>query len=306
MANSYLTPGCYGKLRFEREYLAQNVSLPSSRGFKQWLHDGRMGAGEAGEGRPQAIQESRSLRFVFGLAGSADVLIGVVRPSADLGGLREFPFSVFAHVPRKACGRRFELMPMAVAPVWDALDDLWDSLSAVATQAAFAHLLAGARVPGPRDLADVEADFQVAQRDSMARLFSPGDGASLAALRRNLPEVLKQLKRNADTVRLELPVGPDLDEAAFDASFWVSLLNRGFLWKRLEPQIFVEQGRTQARRQLLLSFGSLTPADYPWIMGFGPAASAVQRPAHAGREDGDAGSGGEPPTFAELAGTRFP
>lgn len=298
MGSQYLAPGCYGKLRFEREYLDHNVSYPSSRAFKDWMHDGRMGAGES-------IRETRSLRFVFGTPGSVDVLVGVVRPSADLGGLREFPFAVFAHVPRKTCGRRFELVPLAVAPVWDALDDLWDSLSAVATPSAFAGLLAGARVPGPRDPAEVEAEYQVAQRDSAARLFAGGDGASLAALRRNLPEVLKHLKRNAETVRLELPVGTGLDEAAFDASFWVSLLNRGFLWKRLEPQIFLDAGRPGGTRRLLLSFGAMAPGDYGWVMGSGPAASVVQRPAHADRAGADPEGGGEPPTFADLAGARF-
>lgn len=301
----YLVAGCHGKLSFWPEYLDVNVALPVSRAFRTWIRDGRQVAGMGAESLDGRVPpETSRLRFVFAPEGTSDLLAGVIRPSADIGGKRSFPFSVFAHVPRRHWSRSFALLPMALEPVWDALDDIWDSVATVASEPAFREILASARVPGPTAAAVVKTAYDAGQGTAAARVFESGDGASVEALRANLPEMLKMLKASPTDVRLELPASAEQELAAYDAAFWVDLFNRQFFWRRFEPTIFLDGAPRQTDRKVFLLFGDPVPADYPRLMGMANAQSTFQRPAHSssGSATPPAGS---PPTYAELASTRF-
>ena len=305
MSTEYLAPGCYGKLPFWPEYLEVQVVHPSSRELKRWIHEGRHAAG-LGADSPDEIapKEKRRMRFAFGAPGSPEMVAGVIRPSADIGNKREFPFAVFAHFARRAWGRHYAMLPMALEPTWDALDDIWVSLAEVASQAAFREILQTARVPGPRDPSDVRGVYEGGLGRGAAWAAARGDGASVEALRANFAGLLKELKASPDNIRLELPVGADLDDAAFDASFWIDLLNRQFLFRRFEPLVFLDGAPTHADRRAFLVFGPAKPEDYGWVMGLGAAAARVHRPAHAPGSAAPAAPGASP-TYGELAGTRF-
>lgn len=307
MSTEYLAPGCYGKLPFWPEYLEVQVAHPSSRELKRWIHEGRHAAGLGADSSEGSVaKETRRLRFAFGAPGSPEMVAGVVRPSADIGNKREFPFAVFAHFARRSWGRHYAMLPMALEPTWDALDDIWASLAEVASQAAFREILQTARVPGPRDPADVRGAYDAGLGRGAAWASSRADGASVEALRSNFAGLLKELKASPDNVRVEFPVGAALDEAAFDASFWIDLLNRQFLFRRFEPLVFLDGAPVHADRRAYLVFGPAKPEDYAWLMGLGAAASRVLRPAHP-RDAGAAtpAPAGASPTYGELAGTRF-
>jgi len=193
---------------------------------------------------------------------------------------------------------------MALEPVWDALDDMWDALATVASESAFREILASARVPGPTPSDLVKGAYDAGQSRAAERTFDRGDGASVEALRANLPDMLKTLKSSPGAVRLELPASADQESAAYDAAFWVDLINRQFFWKRFEPSVFLEGAPRQPDRKVFLLFGDPAPADYARVMGMDPSQAAFQRPAHSA----GTGSGvpaGSTPTYAELASTRF-
>jgi hypothetical protein len=301
----YLVAGCHGKLSFWPEYLDVNVATPVSRAFRSWIRDGRQAAGmgsEAADGR--VPPETSRLRFVYAPAGSSELLAGVIRPSADIGGKRPFPFTVFAHIPRRHWARSYALLPMAFSPVWDALDDIWDSLSTVASEPAFRELLASARVPGPSPAGIVKSAYDAGLDQAAARIFEQGSGASVEALRANLPEMLKGLKANHTDVRVLLPASTEQESASYDAAFWVDLINRQFFWKRFEPTIFMDGASRQADRRVMLLFGDPAPGDYAQVMGMVNAQGTFQRPAHSA-EGSSAPPTGSAPTYAELASTRF-
>lgn len=300
----YLVAGCHGKLSFWPEYLDVNVALPVSRAFRNWIRDGRQAAGMGSELQDGRVPlETSRLRFVYGPSGMSELLAGVIRPSADIGGKRTFPFTVFAHIPKRHWTRSYALMPMALEPVWDALDDIWDSLATVASEPAFREILASSRVPGPAAAALVKSTYDAGQGQAAARIFDSADGASVDALRANLPEMLQTLKSNPTGVRLELPASADQESASYDATFWVDLINRQFFWKRFEPTIFINGAPRQLDRKIFLLFGDPAPADYPRVMGMANAAETFKRPAHS--PSPTSAPGGSAPTYAELASTRF-
>jgi type VI secretion system (T6SS)-associated protein TagF len=304
MALDYLPAGCFGKLPLDREYLESNVVLGSSKAFRQWILDGRAAAGMSpGVADGTIPPETHKLRALVTVEGSGEVLAAVIRPSADLGG-RIFPFAVFAHVHRRPWSRRFHLLPIAARPTWDALDDLWDALAAVASKSAFAEILAATLIPSPRPPDEVSATYESGQSSRAASLFEREDGTSFAALKVNLPMVLKELKTSS-TSRLDLPASHDTDDAAFDAAFWVDLINRQFLWHRHEPSVFYDTAPTVAAGRLFLAYGNLRDEDYPPVLGLSGTPTRFSRPAH--RPDGKTPPEGAPeaPTYAELASTRF-
>lgn len=301
MSGAYVEPGCYGKLPFWPEYLSENLAGASAREVKRWLHEGRAAAGlSADGGSVEEPNETRSLRFLYGAPGASDLAVGVVRPSADVGGKRRFPFAVLVTLPRRASGRNWELLPMALSPVWDALDDFWDALAAVASRAAFDQVFSSARVPAPAAPGDLKGEFDAAQRESVARIFDRGDGASLPALRVHLPDALREIKKDPGGARLDVPASRPLELAAFEASFWMELVNRQFFWKRLEPQVFLDSGARARDRRIAIVSGRIEPEDYGWILGTGAPGPRVKRPADLPAPAGENPGGEAAPSFADL------
>lgn len=309
MAMQYLPVACFGKLPFWPEYLEADLSFPSSRALKQWFHRGNERAGmESDDGTPKDVRILSHLRFLLSLPGSTELLAGVLRPSHDRGG-RHFPFAVFTHFPRKHYGKHYHLLPLALAPVWEMLDDAWDSLHSATEKGGFDEMLSSLEVRGPAPVAEVRGAYQGLQQDGADRLFRGGDGSSWEALERNLPQVMGRLRKaGADNaVSVGMPASGDLDEAAFDASFWIDLVNRHFFMRRLEPSVFLDEKPGAETRQVLLSYGMISADDYPEMMGIGGGARRVIRPAHT--LDGSESAEPAPPpglSYAEMLKKRFP
>lgn len=281
--NGLLPVGCFGKVPFWREYLEHGVAHPSSRALRGWLHEGKAATSLSGDGEmPEDTAVRNRLRFLMGTPGSAELLVGVLRPSRDGGG-RRYPFATFTHIARKTYGsRHHSLLPLALAPVWDVLDDAWDALAEVETKAAFDDLLAELKVPAPAPPAQVRGAYQGGQQDPARCLAARGDGASLDHLDRNLAEFLAELKRGRGlNAPVLVPVSSDLEEAAFDLTFWLDLINRQFLLKRFEPDLFLESTPRAEDRVGFLKFGPLRTEDFPVLMGLAPDDGLV-RPAHPG------------------------
>jgi type VI secretion system ImpM family protein len=308
MANRYLPVGCFGKLPIWPEYMEAGTSYPAARALKQWLHGGREHAGMEDPNGGRADTSVRAhLRLLIGTPGSTELLVGVLRPSGDQGG-RSFPFSVFSFIPRKLYGKQYQLLPLALSPIWDVLEDAWDSLAGVATKNAFEEMLETLDVPHPAQLNEVKGVYQGRQRESTEPMLTRDDGASLGRTLNNLPGLLNRLRKGSDAEGLlvELPVSREPDGACFDASVWIDLVNRQFLLKRYEPLVFLDAGREAADRRLLLKFGALLPSDYAAIMALRDAGAAVARPAHPHPDEGtEPGSDTPPTTYADLLGRKL-
>lgn len=311
MDRDYLPLGCYGKLPFWPEYLRENVSQPSSKALVSWIHEGRGEAGLSLSGDGEATpppRETARRRLLHGEVGSPEVVAGVVRPSADQGGFRTFPFLVLTHLPRRLYGGSYSLLPLALAPVWDALDDAWEALAAVVSREAFREVISSLRIPPPAPAREVEEAYRARQQEIPGALQGRADGASAEWLAPNMPEVLACIRRGTGPLRLELPVSSDPEAACLDASFWTDLLSVQFRFRKVEPSIFLDHTPGQVDRNVLLAFPPLTPGDYPVVMGCEGPGSVVLRPAHPAQDQAapPAGEGRPEATYAELLARRFP
>jgi len=302
---------CFGKLPFWREYLTGGAVHPTSRALRDWLHRGKeaLGLENGEEGVKDEVFNAR-LRVLIGLPGSKELLAGVIRPSNDAGG-RHFPFAVFTHFPRKLYGKNYSLLPLALVPVWEALGDAWDALAAVASREAFEETLASNEAPGLVPVAEARGDYQGRQGEDAIHVFESDPASSPQALRDNMPEVLTGLPKTSGGggLNLQLPAAPDLEEACFNASLWIDLVNRQFRLRRHEPSVLIDAKVSGSPRRVFLKFGAMEPGDYIDIMG-AEADTNLVRPARASSADAgsEAGSEVRPEerlTYAQLLETRF-
>ncbi len=331
-SESYLPIGCYGKLPCARDFLSWNVSFPTSLAIKNWLHAGNTTLLHAQDAGPDIVEthlgspgvivpaqeretarevirddvrgETARLRVLFGLPGSVELLAAVVRPSTDQNGLRSFPFAVFTHFPRRLYGKRYALLPLGLAGVWDALDDASDNLAGLATRAAFDEFVSAALIPPPAPLAETRAAFERQTTQSARTMFDREDGATYDALVRNLPDFVAALREEKGGLKIQLPVSSDLERSGYDAAVWMALFNHQFLWKRFEPNIFLDEAKAQKSRNVLLAFGPPSGADYALIMGCG--SGEVARPALSSA--GEVAPAGPPVPevpYSELLGRKF-
>ena len=307
MSNSHMPIGGFGKLPCYGDYLKVNVSQPTARAIqdlmlhaKQELAVSDDGSGEGGY-RDVAI-ESR-LRILLGLSGSKELFVGVLWPSRDSGG-RHFPFVVFTYLTRRAYGRNYALLPLALAPVWEALDDTWDSLAEATTREDFKERLETTELPHLAEIKDARGEYQGRMREDVGRIFEGSSGASPVHLAGNVPGLLKELRGGAG-VSVQLPVSGDLAEACFDVSVWIDMVNRQFRLKRFEPNVFLDERPGVSGRWVVLRFGDTRPYDYLEIVGR-PAGGEFMRPAHS-----TDGSGEEDPssskemTYEDLLAVRY-
>lgn len=309
MSEHYLPLGCFGKLPCYGDFLEGNLMYPTSRALKEWVLEGREAVGlESQVVETARPKETSRRRFLYGLPGSMELVAGVIRPSADQGGRRSFPFMVFAHFPRRQYGRYYGLLPLALAPVWDALDDAWDSLANVATKAAFQEVVASTLIPPPAAVGEVRTSYEGLQQEPAEKTLSRHD-SSLDALLRNLPDLFRELRKgsNGEGLRLELPASADPAGACFEASFWIDLLNRQFMWRRFEPGVFLTEGGAEKNAQVLFVFGILHARDYPMLLGCEGAEATVVRPARSQQPHGShLESRDARMTYAEILAHRFP
>jgi len=306
MSNDYLPLGCFGKLPCYEDFLRGSVLFPASRALQDWVLAGREALGLESEAVETARpKETLSRRFLYGPPGAADLVAGVIRPSTDRGGHRSFPFMVYAHFSRRLFGRNYALFPLALAPVWDALDDAWDNLASIATRAAFEEVVGSTLIPVPLRIAEAQATYRTLQDEDARRMFA-GEGVWLECLRQNLPAVLRLLRKGGEGVRLELPVSGSRIAACSDTAFWIDLLNRQFMFRRFEPSAFLEEEQAEKSSRVLFVFGILKATDYPLILGCQGAGGDVSRPARLSEADGrPAVTDDRPTTYSSLLGTRF-
>jgi type VI secretion system ImpM family protein len=280
MTTQYLAAGCFGKLPCYTEYLEENIAYPTSRALKNWIHEGRAEARMVGgAGEAEEAHETLHRRFVYGIPGSVELAVGVIRPSTDQGGHRRFPFMLVTHIPRRHGGKHYSMLPLALEPVWDALDDAWENLASLETHSAFKELLGSTLIPAPPPIDEVRSTYDLLLGESSGRVFSGHEGAGPSALKRNFPEFLRRLGKGGETPALEVPVSGDLAEACADTAFWLEAVNRQTFWKRFEPSMFIEGASQKKNRHVFMVFGIIRPQDYAPILGCGEGGGGIVRPA---------------------------
>lgn len=277
----YLPLACFGKAPCDLEYLEYNVSYASSKKLKSWIRAGfkRARMTPDGEGS-RDFRESHNCGFLLGGADAGEWVAGIIGPSSD-----EYPrenvLALFTHMPRRAYGKSYHLLPMALAPVWHALDDSRNHLLEVMTLDSFEDYLSSTKVPAPSEPARSKTEYKATQREAFHRIFDRSDGANPDSLHANLPQLVAGLRRvkGGGMLAVELPVSRDPADACFDVSFWIDLLNHQFLWHRFQPTVFLPLEPANLNRTVVLVYGELSPELYAPIMGDVTENGLILRPA---------------------------
>lgn len=301
-----LNVGCYGKLPFWPEFLELDATAEVAQAFKDWLHRGLAEARLQLGGAEGDVQFSGGWRLLFAPPGSTELLAGVIRPSADEGYRRSFPFSVFSVFPRRDwSGGDFSLLPLALARTFAALEILWDECAGTQSPSALQAVLHSTAAPSPPPPNLLRPEFQAGLARESARLFTERPEDHPEALARNLPLAVSWIKNKSGDGRLAIaaPVSSVPEEACFDASFWVELLNRQFLMRRFSPSVFLPTYPKGSHSSGLLFVGPIRPEDcLLFLEGAHPSQPL---------ELTDRGPGTGPadpihwPTFADLLHTRY-
>lgn len=301
MALRYLPLACFGKLPFYREYLEANVQHPTTRAFKKWVRAGREEIASEldtlseskGDSSRVVVREKARLRVVMGLPKSSDLMAAVIRGSRDLQG-RSHPFFTAVSFPRRPFIRNYALLPLALASVWEALDDAWDSLAEVGSREIFAELLPSFEVRAPDAVDAAQARYRAGLEQALDDVFDRESSSHLAAALGTLPARIKSLKGAPEGGHvLDLPGPADPRQTPLIAAAYIELVNRHFFWKSLEPAVFWDTGDDAEVRRVFLVYGALRPQIYGWLMGCDAAAAEPSRYAASAA---DAPSG----TLAQL------
>jgi len=277
----YLPLGCFGKAPCDREYLEHNVSFGSTRKLRSWIREGFKLArlAEDGKGRND-YREAGTRGFLIGRPDVDEWIVGVLGPSTD-SEPRENVLTVFTHLSRRTYSKGYFALPIAVASVWNALDDTRRHLLELQTVDDFKEYMRANRVPAPALPAQSQADYKARQKDDVQRVFEREDGARLDRLQSNLRDVVDRIRDKATTsLAVEFPVSRDIDDAAFDAAFWIHLVNAQFTWRKKWPAVFMDLQPGNRDRSVVLAFGDLDPALYgPIMSGNRSAGQDFLRPA---------------------------
>lgn len=103
----------YGKLPSSREFIWRNCDTPSATAFKGWL--------EGAAGILPAIKGVRQVDYVLHRCDGEGRIVGTLWPSTDAGGLRPYPFALFAVDDAAARG-------IALRTVWSKCAELHEGL----------------------------------------------------------------------------------------------------------------------------------------------------------------------------------
>ncbi|MGD8375903.1 MAG: TagF domain-containing protein [Acidobacteriota bacterium] len=288
MGVDYLELGCFGKVPCWEEHWQETLSDPSAHALRQWVSAGREETG---------TEEAGGVRFLFGLPESADLVVGILRPSRDKKS-RSYPFAVLSLFPRRPYRKTYATLPLALVPTWEALSDAWESLAGVADRSSFQEMLESTLVPSPPEPRQTQADYEAMQSEPLGRMLAGPDGGPPRSLPGDLGGLVSRLKAaGAEGLVAEVPVSQDLAAAAFDVAFWIDMVNRRFRFKRHEPAVFIRETVGERGRTALLSFGRLLPRDYAAILGAEGSASDVERLAEG---KANAARGGQDASYGEA------
>jgi hypothetical protein len=111
----------YGKLPIYKDYILWECNVGGAAEFKRWLDESFGLAWEEFEGKGTTLRGPA--RAMLLLPGGRHAVALAIRPSTDEGGLRKFPFCVFAVYPRgEIVGRGVRGAIESLLPVWRSLE----------------------------------------------------------------------------------------------------------------------------------------------------------------------------------------
>lgn len=251
----------YGKLPIYKDFISSGFTEEGSKDFRDWLGNGF-------SRRWSLLEEYKGVEiplhtFLFALPGGKRSVAGALWGSHDEGGLRQFPFTLFAVVPQ---GK-------AVADPFVALSylDVFEERAAHIrrnfrqgrTVSSFYESFRGARIEVP-----VKKPAKIAEGvEKEARGVTLGDFAesllgpsALSDWPRFISRVKASCASSGGAGAVRLPIG-NLLPAELQVQTWLSWLSREGVLEEAAP-VGSLVSRAGGRSQAVLFFRDLRPEDF--------------------------------------------
>lgn len=205
-----LALAAYGKMPLYKDYINLECNDGPAAEYKAWL-DASFGLTfEEFGGRAVAMEGPK--RLLWRLPGGKSFAVATLWPSHDEGGLRKFPISFFAAIPRGA------LQGKSVADGWMLLEQIWAALEAARVEAAamksideFYAAFRGRKIEAVDAGADGDAKVTV---EEWIRALDPAAPESYAGrLTQNLAGLIEACREFADhgaDLAVRLPLSPSI------------------------------------------------------------------------------------------------
>jgi len=260
----------YGKLALSREFLSVGCKEGTARGFSDFLHEMARHASDIPPGHDEPV------RVYIPVDRGRSLVVASLWHSADEGGLRRFPFSLFVVCPAKRAPQRHPGFCTAFAPLHEVHTKAYQRIQTLDGVRAFEQYLHGelAEIDGPA--AEDEAAQQYAANASTYKTTAWA-AAMYGQDARNFLVVLWRFSRlleasrgslanlGRDHVGLRVPlVGSHALETQADA--WLGLASQAGTLS-CAPNIILGRFGPNDTASLCLFFRPLQPSDFALLAG---------------------------------------
>ncbi|MEE8106482.1 MAG: hypothetical protein V3T86_13175 [Planctomycetota bacterium] len=214
----------YGKLPLSREFLLAGRETPLIRRFRDFLHAGaaHFETGHSAEGA--------EVRICMPSSDGKRLLLSVTRASADTGGLRSFPFSVFAVLDDAGRSRVHPGLCTVLGGLYSHLETSFQEARRQTDANGFGHAFDGeSELEPPHPAKDADAEFADAAKSISLSDWSQsliGDAERFKVLLWRVRRIVEGTQRDLSSLlpskcglRLPLAAGIPL-EVQIDA--WLS------------------------------------------------------------------------------------
>jgi type VI secretion system protein ImpM len=248
LAPTVQTPGLYGKIPAQGDFVRANVVDPVSLELSRWLE-----SAQEALYRTSAVLPDVPVCFLFTAPTARNAVVGALLPSRDLVG-RVFPLAVFLPADAAALSRRFAHVPLAFAGFLGEVVRLLRESPTLST-VELTSRLRELPLPGPE-----QWDF--AEGMAQTLLDSPVEGLLASVSNGGGPAYgFRTFLAACATDRTEPPartrVVLECPLAGEGPAPWLELAARALAWRQQPPAFLWTEAAPQ---RLLLSLGAPPPA----------------------------------------------
>lgn len=215
----------YGKLPIYKDYILLGCEPEGASEFKHWL-DVAFGLRIASLGDRNVRPESPK-RLLWMLPGTGQAAVASIWPSSDEGGLRKFPFSFFATVPKSALGAPSipDRLPHLLG-VWQTLESHYGESNSAADIGAFYEQF---RERSMQTVAvDTTGDGGTSLEQWIQAFGAADSGEFAGKLTENISELIasgREYDSGGASLAVRLPLAPGISQS-FQIEMWMAVFQK--------------------------------------------------------------------------------
>ena len=241
----------FGKLPLAGDFIRYKLDSEESRGFAGWVEKGQIlveAVNRSAGVKPPAAAARRRYLFALDQGFGRRMVAGIMHESNDKGGLRRFPFALFASLEAGGYRSRPALMPIVLDEGWRALEEKMVGFKGAAKVEDLFRGLDGLSFPHAEpSRAEADALDRLLQGEKAGTFWGKVFPGAKKDRRVLLFDVLvralqpyQSARPEEASVTLKLPLGGGPGEVTAQAAFWIDLLSGILSGARFASEIFLE------------------------------------------------------------------